>query len=193
MEVLPAARHAMLRGVQGEVAQAVDPVRVDMLGTPQQRPHSREQLGQVEGLGEIVVRSGIEARHPLAHLPARGQDEDRHRVTACPQATRHIESIDVWQPQVEDEQGDAGVALRCLEAFQCVMTGAHGLDVIALEREHPLEHLSDRGIVVNDEDGHDASLDIAQRAQRRRRRAHHRAALPGEGRGGLTGLTGLTG
>lgn len=55
--------------------------------TAQQRPHAGEQLGHREGLGEIVIGTGVEPGQAVAHRIRRGQKQDR-RVRVGPQRPR---------------------------------------------------------------------------------------------------------
>ena len=61
------------------------------------------QLGHPEGLGEIVVRAGVERGHLVALLVERGEDDDRcGRLTS--DAPHDGQTIDAGQPEVEQHQ-----------------------------------------------------------------------------------------
>ena len=46
---------------------------------PEDRLDAREQLGDGERLGHVVVGAGVEPADLVRLLPARGQDDDRHQ------------------------------------------------------------------------------------------------------------------
>ncbi len=88
-------------------------VRSDARRSSQPHAQAGEQLGVGEGLREVVVRPRVEHRDLVLLASSRGDDDDGsdHPVA---QAPRHLESIRVRKPEVEqDEVGVVGC--RALE------------------------------------------------------------------------------
>ena len=56
------------------------------------RRKPRIHLIEVERLHQIVVRPGLEPLDPVAHLIARGQNNDRKRITPSPQFPQEVQS-----------------------------------------------------------------------------------------------------
>src|SRR5262249_37714113 len=104
-EALARKYHAGTAGQHGEQVELLRPqlhapprpghfvaVRVDAQVTDLERPlarahargaaqhglHARRQLARIEGLGDVVVRAQLQARHAVLGLVARGEHDDRH-------------------------------------------------------------------------------------------------------------------
>ena len=75
----------------------------DGAGAAEEGLDSREKLGGVEGLGQIVVGAVIQATNLVGLLTAGSQDEDRcfTGVVKCP---AQVESADTRQHQIQDDQ-----------------------------------------------------------------------------------------
>jgi hypothetical protein len=64
----------------------------------------REQLGETEGLGDVVVGAGFEP-DDYVHLVTSGRQHDQHAVrVAQPDLSAHLHAVDVRQTQVEQDQ-----------------------------------------------------------------------------------------
>jgi hypothetical protein len=72
--------------------------------TSAERSHPRAQLGESEGLGQVVVCPGIEPLNAQLDLRAGGQDQDRDGAFTTPQVSTQLEARAVGQPQVEHQQ-----------------------------------------------------------------------------------------
>src|SRR5690348_6201716 len=90
-------------GIERQLADR-DPRRDRRLRAPQQRAHARLELGQRERLRQVVVGPEVEAVHALVDLLARGDDEHGRRIRARPQATQHLESVDIGKSDIEKQQ-----------------------------------------------------------------------------------------
>ncbi|MNL44799.1 hypothetical protein D3C87_1673960 [compost metagenome] len=55
------------------------------LVTPRDRQHACRKLVEIEGLDQIVVRSGIQSGNPVGHLVVRRQNDHRRRVVSVAQ------------------------------------------------------------------------------------------------------------
>ncbi len=117
---------------------------------PEQRAHSRDQLGHVDRLGEEIVRSRLEPLDTLA-----GGVERRHhdhgqdavlRVGSDPPA--HLVAVHAGHHDVE--QHEIGpLRLYPLEPF---LAGPRGRRRVALGGEQVHQHLHVVGRIVHDED-----------------------------------------
>jgi hypothetical protein len=61
-------------------------------GTPDQGPQAGLQLGEVEGLGQVIIGAGIEAGDLVGTAVAGREDQHRQRVAALPQIGFSTES-----------------------------------------------------------------------------------------------------
>jgi hypothetical protein len=68
-----------------------------------------EQLGEGEGLRQIVVRSGVEAGDAVENGISRGQHEDWGPRARLTKQSAHVEPVHSRQHHVEDD----GVVLGC--------------------------------------------------------------------------------
>ena len=73
-------------------------------GAPQQRPQAGQHLLHVEGLGDIVVGSGVDALHLVAPAVARGEDQDRHRPPRLAPGLQHRDAVALGQADVEHDR-----------------------------------------------------------------------------------------
>jgi len=61
------------------------------------------QLVQIKGLGQVVVRAGVQAQHAVAHRAARGEDE-HWRVQALGAGLgQHLEAVAAGQAEVQHD------------------------------------------------------------------------------------------
>ncbi|GEM_PF-3420340 len=73
--------------------------------TAQQRLDPRFQFGQLEGLGQVIIRAQIQPMNPIAHLAARREHQYRQGLAAPTQARQHLKTIQSRQADIEDRQG----------------------------------------------------------------------------------------
>ena len=78
-----------------------------------QRLHAREEFGEVERLGEVVVRAQVKAPHAVIEGVAGGQHQDRRPRPGGAHLPADLEPVDVGQTHVEH---DRVVRHRCGEA-----------------------------------------------------------------------------
>mmetsp|Transcript_23212 Transcript_23212/g.54891 ORF Transcript_23212/g.54891 Transcript_23212/m.54891 type:complete len:717 (+) Transcript_23212:2869-5019(+) len=74
------------------------------LAAAHQRTGAGHQLGQREGLDEVVVSAALEATHPVLDRVPRGQDQRRHGQALDTHAAQGLETVDAGQADVEDQQ-----------------------------------------------------------------------------------------
>ena len=145
----PVAAPDVTRGrVEREVGEAQSLRR--RLDASQQRAQTREQLAQREGLDQVVVGAGIEARHAIVDRIARGEHQDRRPIARLAHAPADLEAVHVGHRDVEDH----GVELLGGEAVERLATVLGERDVVALEGERPLHGRAQRGLVIDQQDSH---------------------------------------
>src|SRR3954471_21876881 len=71
-----------------------------------------------ERLDEVVVRTCVEAGHPVPDGVARGEHQDRHVGPRRADTAGDLEAGDVGQAEIEDDDLDAGRRLRDVEAVE---------------------------------------------------------------------------
>ena len=114
----------------------------------QQRADPGEQLLERERLDEVVVGTGVEAVHPVAHAGARGQHQHRHAVALGPQAPAGREAVDLGHQHVQDDH----VRLGRADLPQRLGTVLRQVDGVAFERQRAPQRLADGRLVVDDQD-----------------------------------------
>src|SRR5690606_27742550 len=108
------------------------------------------ELGEVDRLGEVVVRPGIEAGDLVACRVPDGHEDDRderERIVAL-DAARDLVAVDPGEHDVEQDQ----VGWPLVHAFQGFFAARSRLDLVAAEAEAGREHLEVVRTVIHDED-----------------------------------------
>ena len=72
-------------------------------------PQPREQLLDVERLGDVVVGAGVERRDLLPGVEPAGEHEDRDRRPAAQRAD-DVDAVEVGQPEVQHDDVGMGCA-----------------------------------------------------------------------------------
>ena len=86
---------------------------------PRERPQPREQLGERERLGQVVVGAAVEPGDAVLDRVARGQHQDRRPDAVVAQPAAGLEAVDARQHHVEHDRvvlGRAGHPQRVLAA-----------------------------------------------------------------------------
>jgi len=73
-------------------------------GAPQQRLDARDHLLEAERLRHVVVAAQRQAPHRLLGAVARGEEQHRRVVSLAPQPPAHLETVDVGQHDVEQQE-----------------------------------------------------------------------------------------
>ncbi len=146
-EVAAAERRDLAPGVDDEVADEVRPGDVGAAAT-QQRVQPRGELGEREGLDEVVVGAGLQAPHPVVDLVAGGEDADGDVEAVRAQTPHDAHAVEVGHRHVEHDDSRRMAPDRG-ERLAAAVGRGHGE---ALEREGALEGLPDGRLVVDDED-----------------------------------------
>ena len=70
----------------------------------QQRAQPRQDFLHVEGLGDIIVRAGVEPLHLVAPAIARGEDEHRHHAAGAAPLFKNRNPVLLWQADIEHDR-----------------------------------------------------------------------------------------
>ena len=132
---------------------------------------TRQQHGQVEGLGQVVVGPRFQAVHDVGGQALRGQHQDGNEVAGLARAIGDREAVDAGQHDVEDHEVVANGRPRG-EARERLRAVAHHVDLVPFELEVELHALGEVLLVLDDEQPSHG------RAKADRRRADRRRCLP---------------
>src|ERR1035437_264580 len=72
--------------------------------TSQCRADSCEELGEREGLGDVVVGPELEAAHLVRDVGAGGQDDHRERRVTLAKEAQHVVARRAWEAERSEEQ-----------------------------------------------------------------------------------------
>ena len=116
---------------------------------PEQGLDPAQQLAQAVRLGQVVVRTQLEADDLVDLVVAGGQDEDRHLAARGTDASEDLEAVDAGQADVEHDE------IGCLARgdLEPLLAGAGDADVVPLLLERVLDPSRDRVLVLDDQDG----------------------------------------
>ena len=112
-------------GVEADVAGFDDLRRraFGMAGAAQHGAYARQQFLGTEGLGQIIVGAGVEARDAVVLADARGQHDDR-RGDALAKLAQEFKSVQHGQHHIENDQVERAFE-RAREAGAAVVDGFH--------------------------------------------------------------------
>ncbi|GAA3130423.1 hypothetical protein GCM10020001_060480 [Nonomuraea salmonea] len=121
--------------------------------TPQQRPHSGEQLGEAERFRHVVVGAGVEADDGVDLVDTCREYQDRSAVAFGADPAGDLEAVHLRQAKVENNEVDAA-RKGPLKRLRTI--GTH-LDLIALAAQGARERLGNRGVILGEKNaGHKA-------------------------------------
>jgi len=78
-------------------------VAAGLVKAAQDRADAAHDLAQVKGLGDVVVRAGLQAQELVVHAAARGEHDDGH-VVGLRQHPAHVHAAQVRQHPVQQHQ-----------------------------------------------------------------------------------------
>ena len=115
-----------------------------------QRAHAGQHFLHVEGLGDIVVGAGIEARHLVAPAVARGEDQHRHLAPGPAPFLEDADAVEHRQAEIEHHR-----VIGFGVAEEVALLAVRGLvDDIARIGEGGHQLPVQIGIVFNDKHAH---------------------------------------
>src|SRR6516225_4820789 len=116
---------------------------------PEHGVDAREEFPWREGLGDVVVRTALEARNLVAFLGARSEHDHRQLagLTVALERARELEATHVGQHPVDQDEVGAGIGQR--RSCAAAILGFAHFEAGALEAE--CDHLADRPFVFDDQ------------------------------------------
>jgi hypothetical protein len=142
VQLAVALERAVRRDVDPDVLR-LQVVLVDGVAVraPQQRPHSREQLGEAKRLGDVVVRTGVEPDDEVDLVRAGRQDQHRRGQALVPDRPGDVEAVHVRQPEVQHDE------VRAWGMVDRALTSSLHDYVIAFTAQGSGQRLGNRGVV----------------------------------------------
>ena len=136
---VPAASHLVRTLIELDVGEAQDAVVLGLVPRPtQDGVDPGDDLGQREGLGDVVVAAHGEAGQLVLERVARGQEEDGDAHAVGAQAAGDLESVEVGEHDIEDDE----VGRILLGLGEC-LAPRHGLvdgePLVAQRRGHCID------------------------------------------------------
>ncbi len=126
MDGVLAAAHAMRDGVEREIGHAQRP-RTHLWLPPPQGPQARQQLGEGEGLGQVVVGARVESRNAILDGAQRRQEQNGQAATGGPGGATDAQPVAARQAYVEHHDIVA-VVLRGQEEVERHIAVSHQID-----------------------------------------------------------------
>jgi hypothetical protein len=90
------ARHLHASVVDHEIAAAKHVTAARRIHATQHRSNARHQFPRTEWLGDVIVRSKLQAREAIRLVDPGGQHDDRN-VTLAPKRPRNLEPVEARQ------------------------------------------------------------------------------------------------
>lgn len=138
----------------GAVRLDVDPYAVGRGGddglagaAPEQGPDPGEELGEAEGLGDVVVGARVEPDDGVDLVRPRGEDQDRDRVALGAQPPGDLQAVHAGQPQVEYDQVHAALESG-VEGGRTVLAD---LDLVPLSPQGTGQRFRDGCVVLGEQ------------------------------------------
>ena len=117
---------------------------------PGQRPQPGEEFSELEGLGEVVVGPGVEAKDPVVDPVAGRQQQHRGPPALGPQGAADLEAVGLGDHGVEDD----GVEVELPGRPERLGAVAGHVDGVALVFETAPDEGGHLGLVLHDEHPH---------------------------------------
>src|SRR5262249_8931921 len=118
--------------------------------TAQQGLCPSDEFAHGKGFHEIVVRPGIEAKDPLLHSIARGEDQYRDMISCGTQLSEQIQPIAVGKAEIQNRGIIGGVCQRLL----CVGSHAYGVYDEFGSFQCGFDELRNSWLILNDQKTH---------------------------------------
>ena len=150
-EVAAAARRGELEGrlVKADVAERQTAAELGALAAGH-GADAREQLRRGKGLGQVVVRAGIQPEHLVLDLGFGGEQEHGDAAAALADAAQHRQPVHFGYHDVEDH----GVIISGLEIGKRLLAveyGVGGIVVLLKQRDH---RAGERALVLRQQNPH---------------------------------------
>jgi len=123
-------------------------------GYAQMRAYPRRELLEGERLGQIVVGAGVEAPDPVGDLCASGEHDHRGAALGGAHALDDLKAVTTGEHDVEHDKVEV-LPERTTLTLHTVEDRLHH---VALGSQPPLDEVSDRLLVLDDEYVHERSI-----------------------------------
>ena len=153
----PDAAHLARPRIELEVAEAEDVPALDFALSvaapepPKEGAQTREQLGEREGLRQVVVGARVETGDATVDLRAGGQHQDGNTHPRGAKPAADLEPVGAGHEDVENDRVRRRLEIEALERLLAVL---RELDAVPLELESTAERVADRAFVVDDQNVH---------------------------------------
>ena len=115
----------------------------------QLRPDARQQHGEPERLGDIIVGAGFEPQDGVGIGVVAGQHDDRRLEAVLAQDAHRLPAVNVRQPDIHDHQVDLA-GLRRLNALGAVLDRFRF--ELLVQRKLLDQRVAQFGVVIDDQD-----------------------------------------
>src|SRR5262245_18072389 len=124
----------------------------DLIHAPpaQQRPDARQQLGECEWLGEVVVGALVEADNPVFDRVLRRKDQYRCLNAAFAQRGEDIDAIAARQHEIEQQEVEG--CLICQE--EAFFSGGRDRDFVMLRLQARAQRIRDLRFILDNQNAH---------------------------------------
>ena len=153
-DLAPRAPHCAGEQVDLQIGEAEAGLAAGAVGAPEQRLQPRQQLGEGEGLGQVVVAAGPEPVDPVVHLGERAEDEHRRASALAAQRLNQREAVEARQHAVDHKRVEA-VVQREREPVRPVVDE---LDHVAALAQALLQIAGGLDVVFDDQHVHGRNL-----------------------------------
>ena len=149
------AVHPQLAGGRVERERAgFEHLGVARVATPAERAQAGLELGQREGLREVVVGTGVEPVDAIRHGSAGGQHDDRDAVSVLAEHAADVHAADLRELDVEHD----GVVLTLPAEIESLLAVGGNLNGVAARLERFLDDPRERRVVLDHKDVHVQSV-----------------------------------
>ena len=131
--------------VQGKAAHRQQ-IRQVILLAAEHSPHPGQQLRGGAGLGEVVVRAGVQSRHPLGDFRHGREEQRRGGYPLASQLPQHLQAVYAGHGNVQNQPVILG-GLRVAQGAPAVAYAVHHILVVLQKALKGRAHL---GVVLRD-------------------------------------------
>ena len=149
---LSRAREHTRAAIERRVAEC-EHRRPVLTAAAQHGPHAADELVGREGLGQIVVRPGVEARDAVVLLGLGREHHDRRAHALCAQPLEHLDAIELRHHDIEHD----GVVVARDGVFVGVEAVVDGIDRELIFLKKDAQRLGEVALVLCDQQTHGAS------------------------------------
>ena len=117
---------------------------------PERGAHPAAQLGDADGLADVVVRAGLERQHDVGLVAARGEDHDERLDVRRAQTAAHADAVRPAGAEAEVEEHELVALGR--ERVERRLAVGHRADVVALGEQRAGQDVPEVVVVLDEQD-----------------------------------------